>query len=270
LFFGDPVLAIRALGHRAAGATSRSGRLDKVPASRTRGSGARVLSWQEATSLLAGSGLSAVPTVTLRSRDEAAQYCRDTECRSTESRGTESRRGIAGIVLKLDDPAMPHKTEHGAVYVGIRDPDEAATAFDDLAAKRSSAGQVIGQERIGGGTELVIGCWTDPELGKVVSVNAGGIFTELAGTPAIGTCPLSLAEAGELLDASLAGQLLRGYRGARPLPADVVADVISALSRCFSGQPDLRELEVNPLIVRHDGAHIVDILAIAQQAEESP
>jgi acetate---CoA ligase (ADP-forming) len=264
LFFGDPVLAIRALGRRTGVGTGRDGRSDAVPARRSRGSGARVLGWREATSLLADWGLSAVPTLALHSRDEAAQYCR-----GTESRGTESRRGTAGIVLKLDDPAMPHKTEHSAVYVGIRDRDVAAAAFDDLAAKRSPAGQVIGQECIGGGTELVIGCWTDPELGKVVSVNAGGIFTELAGVPAIGTCPLSLAEAGELLDASLAGRLLHGYRGTRQLPADVVADVVSTLSRCFAGQPDLRELEVNPLIVRHDGAHIVDILAIAQPAEES-
>ena len=70
------------------------------------------------------------------------------------------------------------------------------------------------------------------------------------------------AEAAELLESSLAGRLLRGYRGTPPLAVEPVAEVVSALSQCFAAQRDLRELEVNPLIVRSDGAHIVDILAI--------
>lgn len=253
LFFADPVLAIRALGRRV-GRTGQAGieAQQGVIAQRRRRSGSRVLGWHEAASLLADHGLSAVPTAVLHSRDEAAQCC----------------RGAAGIVLKLDDPAMPHKTDHAAVHVGIRDPDTAAAAFDDLAGKRSPVGQVIGQEYIGGGTEVVVGCWTDPELGKVVAVNAGGIFTELAGEPAIATCPLSPAESSELLDAGLAGRLLRGYRGTSPLPVDAVADAVSAVSRCFAAHLDLRELEINPLIVRDDGAHVVDILAIADQPEK--
>ena len=253
LFFADPVLAIRALGRHAGGAGQAGVEAQRGgTAQRRRRGGSRVLGWHEAASLLADYGLSAIPTAVLHSRDEAARYCRDT----------------TGIVLKLDDPAMPHKTEHAAVYAGIRDPGTAAAAFDDLAGKRSPAGQVIGQEYIGGGTEVAVGCWTDPELGKVIAVNAGGIFTELAGQPAIAGCPLSPAEAGELLDASLAGRLLGGYRGTSPLPVAAAAAVVSALSRCFAAHPDLRELEVNPLIVRDDGAHIVDILAIAAQPEE--
>jgi acetate---CoA ligase (ADP-forming) len=253
LFFADPVLAVRALGRRPEPArhVTTAQRESGSPAG---GSRDRVLSWAEAANRLAGFGLSPVPAQVLHSREEAARYSRDR----------------AGIVLKLDDPAMPHKTEHAAVCTDLHGDDAAAAAFDDLTAKHSPAGQVIGQPYIGGGTEVVVGCWIDPELGQVVAVNAGGILTELAGPPAISSCPLSPAEAAELLESSLAGQLLHGYRGTSRLAVQPVAEVVSALSRCFAAQRDLRELEVNPLIVRSDGAHIVDILAIAARPAAAP
>jgi acyl-CoA synthetase (NDP forming) len=255
LFFGDPVLAIRALGRGPAagpGTAARSGAGEGTGVPSPGAADGRVLPWREAAALLGGCGLRPVPTVTLNNRDEAAQYCRAT----------------GQIVLKVDDPAMPHKTEHAAVRLDIRDAPSAAAAFDDLDARRSRTGRVIAQEYISGGAEVVIGCWTDPELGKVVSLNVGGTLTEIVGAPVIGACPLSVPEAMRLLENSLAGRLLSGYRGTARLPLAAVAAVASAVSECFATQQNLRELEINPLVVRGDGAHIVDILAVVAEPEE--
>ena len=164
LFFADPVVAIRALGRRPERARHVT-TIRGESASPTEGGRGRVLSWAEAVDRLADFGLRPVPVQVLRSRQEAARYSRDG----------------AGIVLKLDDPAMPHKTEHAAVRADLHDGDAAAAAFDDLTDKCSPTGQVVGQPYIGGGTEVVIGCWTDPELGQVVAVNAGGTLPSWPG-----------------------------------------------------------------------------------------
>lgn len=249
LFYPDPVLAIRALGQHQdhLRLTGKS-----ATAAGARSSHTRMLPWPDAGALLVRYGLHPVPTTVLRSRADAAAYAEQT----------------GKIVLKLDDPAMPHKTENNAVHVDVRGAQAAAAAFDDLAAKCSPRGQVIGQEFIDGGTEVITGCWVDPEMGRVISLNAGGILTELAGQPSIGTCPLSPQQATSLLQENVVGTLLKGYRGTAALSLDAVASVAAALSECFAAESSLLELEINPLIVRPDGPHIVDVLAVTRDAEE--
>jgi acyl-CoA synthetase (NDP forming) len=270
LFFADPVQAVAALavqqtpglptpglptpgpsaavpsaavpqpaGERAPG---RSGAGDRA---------GRVLGWPAAQALLAGWGVPVVPTVVLTDRDEAARYCQE----------------AGPVVLKIDDPAMPHKTEHAAVQLDLRTPAAAAAAFDDLAARRG-AGQIIAQPYLSGGTELVVGCWTDPELGPVVSLGLGGTLTELAPAPVIAAAPLTVPEAARLLAQGITGRLLAGYRGSAALPVAAVAEVAAAVSAGFAAQPGLRELEINPLVVRGDGAHVVDILAVTSTGQE--
>ena len=114
---------------------------------------------------LRGYGISVAESRVVRSADEAA-------------------RAIASLpgpgVLKLEDPLVPHKTEHGLIRLAISDPPSAAAAFDALVGRAVGHDAVVlVQEQIGPGVEVLVSCTTDAELGPVVTVGAGGILAEL-------------------------------------------------------------------------------------------
>jgi acetyl coenzyme A synthetase (ADP forming)-like protein len=254
--FGFPERAVAALAHAATYAEWRRRPIGEVPQwtdineatvraaladALTRGDG--WLEPHETTALLDAVGIRTPSSAVVGSADEARA----------------AALGIGGqVVLKALGPTLLHKTEAGAVRLGL-DADEAADAFIDLRERLGEAmtGALV-QEMIGGGVEVMIGATDDPTFGHVVAYGAGGTLIELLRDVAFRLHPLTDAMVDAMVDDARITKLVRGFRGAKP--GDIVAlkDALLRVSALLAICPEVRELDINPLKVLEKGVVALD------------
>ncbi len=164
------------------------------------------------------------------------------------------------LAVKIQSPALPHKTEAGGVRLGITDLAGLKNAFDAvLAGARAHAPDapvdgVLLERMAPPGIEVIVGAVRDPTFGPVVTVGAGGVMAELYADTARRLAPVDAAEALEMLRSLRSAPLLDGWRGAPasdlPALARLVADV-SAIA--CAARATVAELELNPVIVHPAG-----------------
>jgi len=160
------------------------------------------------------------------------------------------------VVLKIQSPDIPHKTEAGGVRVGVRDAVEAARAFEEIvaAARRcaphATIDGVLVQEMVHDAVEVIVGVNNDPLFGPAVMFGLGGIFTEILQDVAFRLAPFPRSVADEMIRQVKGYPLLTGARGRPRCDIDALADTISRLSAAaLDLGPHLAELDINPLFV---------------------
>jgi len=170
------------------------------------------------------------------------------------------------VVLKAVSRDIAHKSDVGAVRLGLTSPAEVAAAARDMAAALfpSAAGArlegFVVQETVTGIAEVIVGARGDPQLGPVVLVGLGGIAVEILRDIALAPAPVSAERARIMLGSLAAAPLFTGARGRPPLDVDAVADVVSRISWLAADLgPRLVDFEVNPLIVRGRGEGAVAV-----------
>jgi acyl-CoA synthetase (NDP forming) len=171
------------------------------------------------------------------------------------------------VVLKTAEPAIAHKTEAGGVILNLTGPDRLAAAYTALANRLGPNVQVC--EQVPAGTELALGITSDPALGPLVVVGAGGILVEMLADRAVALPPVDRQAARELLAALRVSRLLAGARGAPPADLDAILQAIigvSELAAELGGQ--LGALDINPLICGPAGAIAVDALAVLRRGDD--
>ncbi len=167
------------------------------------------------------------------------------------------------VVLKTDEPRIQHKSDVGGVVLGVGDPGRLAAAYADLSDRLGP--RVLVCQTVPAGVELALGVVTDPELGPLIVVGAGGVLVELLADRAVALPPVSGAVAEQLLDGLRVRTLLDGVRGAPAADLGAVIAAISGLSQLAVELGDqLEALDINPLICGSHGAIAVDALAIAR------
>jgi acyl-CoA synthetase (NDP forming) len=148
-----------------------------------------------------------------------------------------------------------HKTEDGGVALGLRDEAELLATFDDLAARLASESfSVEAAEDLASGFELLVGARRDPRFGPLVLVAAGGVHAEVLRDTAVALAPVDENTAEQLIRSLASASLLTGARGRPPLDVGAAARAVAALSRFAAAHPEVAEVEVNPLLVRREGA----------------
>jgi hypothetical protein len=165
------------------------------------------------------------------------------------------------VVLKTDEPEIAHKSDVGGVLLGINNAAALTAAYRDLAGRLGRRVQVC--QTVPAGPELALGIVTDPELGPLIVVGAGGLLVELLADRVVAMPPVSAAAAGELVAGLKVSKLLAGVRSAQPSDLGAVARAISSLSDLALELGDqLEALDINPLICGPHGAVAVDALLI--------
>jgi acetyl coenzyme A synthetase (ADP forming)-like protein len=179
---------------------------------------------------------------------------------TSAQRARERARELGvSLALKAANPLLVHKTEEGAVRLGLADPDAVARAFAELEARLGGRmGGALLQPMQEPGTELIAGISHDPGFGPLVMLGLGGTLAELLGDRALHIVPLGARGARELREGLRCAPLFRGYRGAAPLDGAAVDDVLLRLARLAAEVPEIAELDLNPLLVRARGAVVVD------------
>ena len=166
------------------------------------------------------------------------------------------------VALKAEGPAIVHKTEIGAVRIGLADSNEvgaAATAMDEeLAGAGIERESLVVQAMVEEGVELLAGIVADPVFGPVIACGAGGIHAELLKDVQVRICPITAADAAEMLRGLAVFPLLTGFRGAAAVDVPALEDLLVRMSAVVEAHPEIAELEFNPVIAGADGAVAVD------------
>jgi len=163
------------------------------------------------------------------------------------------------VTLKAEVHGLVHKSDAGAVLLGLDGPEAARGGFGSLAAK--FAGDFYGvlvQPMISGGTEVIIGVVQEPIFGPVIVFGLGGVATEMLGDHAARLAPLTTADADDLIHSIHAAPLLLGHRGQPPADVAALRDALLRISRLADDLPQVAELDLNPVIARPDGITAVD------------
>ena len=186
-----------------------------------------------------------------------------------------SARDIGGpVAIKIESPDIPHKTDAGAIRLGVTGGEEVARAFDEVmgAARRykpdARLDGVLVQEMAAAGVEVMLGVASDPTFGVVVVAGLGGIHVEVFRDVAHRIPPLTTADAHAMLRELRAYPIFSGVRGARPCDLDALCDTIVRLSWLAYDHADaIAEIDINPLTVLETGAgvRVVDALIIRKQ-----
>lgn len=158
------------------------------------------------------------------------------------------------MVAKLQSPALLHKTEHGAIALGLSD----AGAVREAVARLRTTGRALGipvdgillQEMETFDVELLVGLRRDRVFGPVLALGTGGILVELLREVRLLFPPFDVVRVGETLASLRAGKLLAGFRGKPAIPLEIVADPIARLAAFYLEKGgSIEEIEVNPLAV---------------------
>ena len=184
-----------------------------------------------------------------------------------EARALEAAAGLGyPVVLKAISPDLPHKSDSGAVVTGIAAEDEMRDAWQRVTSavhQIQPAPRLDGMliQRMVGGREVIVGFTPAPGVGPVVMVGCGGIRVEVQRAVAFRLPPIDEEEADEMIEESGVGKLIAAYRGRGAGDRAALRHVLVRVATLAVQQPDLMELEVNPLMVLDEGVVAVDALA---------
>ena len=257
--------AIRALVDYARFQERRRGRqlTDKTPPSlrdevgRALAAACAVLTEAEAKALLARYGVERPAEALVTSADEAA--------------AAAARIG-GPVALKVQSPDITHKTEAGAVALGLSGEGAVREAYQRIignAARAQADAAIHGvlvQEMAPRGQEMILGVTRDPTFGPMLMVGLGGIHVEVLRDVVFAPVPIGQEEALLLLGELKGAALLDGVRGMPPADRTALAKLMTTLSRFAADHADLiEEIDLNPVIVHPQGRGLTVVDALIVQ-----
>jgi acyl-CoA synthetase (NDP forming) len=173
------------------------------------------------------------------------------------------------VVMKVESPDIPHKTEANVIRLNLKTADEVKAAYDAVMANAkqykadAKINGVLVQPMVPSGTEIMVGGKIDPLFGPLIVAGLGGVLVELLKDTALELAPITKTEAQAMLGRLKGQAMLKGFRGAQPVDQPQLAEVIVRLAEFLDDQQSLiAELDVNPLICSGSRILAVDALII--------
>jgi acetate---CoA ligase (ADP-forming) subunit beta len=175
------------------------------------------------------------------------------------------------VAVKLCGRTIAHKTERNVVRLGLCDADAVRCAGEELLAARDRGdgdARLLVCPMVTGRREVIAGLVRDPVFGPCVMLGLGGIFAEAIGDVAFAVAPLAGGDAEDLIDALRCGGVLATFRGEPPVDRPRLAQVLEVLGRLGVERPDIRAIDINPLIISGGVPVVVD--ALVELEDHSP
>ena len=175
-------------------------------------------------------------------------------------------------VLKVASIDIPHKTEFGALRLGLGTSEAVKTAYEEMLATvrtkipNANIEGILVQKQMKG-IECLLGISRDDQLGPTLVLGLGGVFVEILADVAIRIPPISAAEARHALESLKGAKVFSGVRGAPPADLDALADMAARLSwLAYDLRDDIAEMDLNPVVVlpKGQGAFAVDALLVTR------
>jgi acetyl-CoA synthetase (ADP-forming) len=174
------------------------------------------------------------------------------------------------IVLKIVSADILHKSDVGGVVVNIKNAKEVRSAYKQIMGnvkKHSASAKIAGmlvQEMAPAGTEVIVGSIKDPQFGPAVMFGLGGIFVEVLKDVTFRVAPLTEDEATEMIGEVRAYPLLKGYRNTPPADIKAITKILLNTSKLVMDHQEIKELDLNPIMVYEKGAKTVDARIILE------
>jgi acyl-CoA synthetase (NDP forming) len=174
------------------------------------------------------------------------------------------------IVLKIVSPDIIHKSDVGGVMVDLKTAKDVREAYKQILGnvkKHKADAKIIGllvQEMAPSSTEVIVGAIKDPQFGPTVMFGLGGIFVEVLKDVTFRVAPITEEEACEMITEVRAYPLLKGYRNSPPADVGAIAEILLNTSRLVMEHQEIKELDLNPIIVYKKGAKTVDARIILE------
>ena len=175
------------------------------------------------------------------------------------------------VVLKIASADVVHKSDIGGVKLGLRNAAEVAAAYDEILAntrKAQPSASIDGvsvQQQARPGTEVVLGMSKDAQFGPVLMFGLGGILVEILKDVSFRIVPLTKRDAAQMVREIKAFPVLEGYRGMEPANIPALEDALLKLSEFAENNPEVRELDLNPVFAYKDGAVAVDARIVLEE-----
>jgi len=167
-------------------------------------------------------------------------------------------------VMKIVSPDIIHKTDAGGVKLNIKDETEARLAYQEIifkAKKYNKEAQIFGvitYSMIPKATEIIIGMMKDPHFGPVAMFGLGGIFVEILKDISFRILPIEERDAGEMITEIKGYEILKGARGETPRDIQAIKEVLMKVSKLTMENPEINEIDLNPIFVFEKGLQVVD------------
>jgi len=174
------------------------------------------------------------------------------------------------IVLKIVSPDVIHKFDVGGVILNINSETEARTAYNEIlenVKKHKPNARIAGifvQEMAPQSTEVIVGATKDPQFGPALMFGLGGIFVEVLKDVTFRIAPISEFDAREMITEVKAYPILKGYRGQPPVDVEAIVNILLNTSRLVMEHQEIKELDLNPIMVYEKGAKTVDARIILE------
>jgi len=215
----------------------------------------------EGNEILRAYGFHVLPTRLAKQPEEAASIAEDI--------------GLP-VVLKIVSPQILHKTDAGGVVVGLDSLDAVREAFDSIVRRakefdpEAQIDGVLVQKMVPAGTEVIMGANRYPVFGPLIMFGFGGIFVEVFRDVAFRLAPIGRNEARRVIRKIRGYKLLQGFRDTPRADLDVLEQYLVRLSDMVSHHPEIKELDINPVLVHEEGkgATIADCRIILEPIEK--
>lgn len=168
------------------------------------------------------------------------------------------------IVMKIVSPDIIHKTDAGGVKVGIKTEMAAKITYQEIifkAKKHNKEAKISGvivYPMVPQGTEIIIGMTKDPHFGPVIMFGLGGIFVEVLKDISFRILPIEERDAREMIAEIKGYEILKGIRGEPPRDIQAIEEVLMKVSKLTMENPEIKEIDLNPVFVFDKGLQVVD------------
>jgi len=192
---------------------------------------------------------------------------------SREGAISVSRRLGFPVVLKIASPDITHKSDTGGVKLGLKTSKQVGKAYDDiLAAISQNHPQAViegvsVQKMARPGVEVIIGMSKDAQFGPALMFGLGGVWVEVLKDVSFRIVPLTRRDAAEMIREIKGYPLLQGYRGQEPVNVPNLEEWLLKVSDFVEQNPEIKELDLNPIFAYSDGAIAVDARIILEEGE---
>ena len=221
-----------------------------------RSEGRTLLTEIESKELLKQAGISVVETELATSSDEAVAIAKQISF---------------PVGLKIASVDVVHKSDAGGVKLNLKTPEEVVRAYDNIMTsvrKHFPNAKIQGvsvQQMAKPGIEVIIGMSKDPQFGPVIVFGLGGIMVEIIKDVSLRIAPLSPRDAREMIREIKGYKMLTGYRGQRPVDTATLEKWLVNISRFVMANPEIKEIDLNPIFAYNKGAVAVDARVILEK-----
>jgi acetyl-CoA synthetase (ADP-forming) len=174
------------------------------------------------------------------------------------------------VVLKIVSPDIIHKSDVGGVIINVENQNDVEKAYNKIMSAvktkkpRSRIKGILVQEMAPSSTEIIVGSIKDPQFGPTLMFGLGGIFVEVYKDTTFRIAPITIDEAKEMISEIKAYPLLKGYRGQPKADIDAIAKVLMKTSQLVMNHQEIKELDLNPIMVYENGLKTVDARIILE------